>query len=99
LSRRINSNQVHKDEQIQSLQNSSLGKLIFTSYMGEMCGLLIRENRLLAARVLNDEKNRIGAIYIGKIKNVVKNINACFVESRSRKSVFCQKRRQSILFF
>lgn len=88
MSRRINSNQVHTDEQIQSLQNCDQGKLIFTSYMGEMCGLLIRDNRLLAARVLNDEQNRISAVYIGKIKNVVKNINAYFVEIADKEICF-----------
>jgi len=92
LSRRINSNQVHTDEQIQSLQNSALGKLIFTSYKGEMCGLLIRDNRLIAAQVLNDERKRIDAIYIGKIKNVVKNIHACFVEIADRETCFLSEK-------
>ena len=92
MSRRINSNQVHTDEQIQSMQNSTLGKLIFTSYKGEMCGLLIHDNRLIAARVLNDERNRMGAIYIGKIKNVVKNINACFVEIPEQEICFLSEK-------
>lgn len=92
MSRRINSNQVHTSEQIQSLQNSDLGKLIFTSYNGKMCGLLIRDNKLLAAQVLNDERNRIGAIYIGKIKNVVINIHAFFVEIADREICFLSQK-------
>jgi len=92
LSRRINSNQSHMDEQELALRDSNAGKLIFTSYKGEKCGLLIWDNRLLAARVLSDEKNRIGAIYIGKIKNVVKNINACFVEIAEQEICFLSQK-------
>lgn len=56
------------------------GKIIFTEYQAKKCALLIRNNRLLAAQVMNDAVNRIGAVYIGKIKNVVKNIDAYFLE-------------------
>lgn len=69
------------------------GKLIFTKYKGHDCALLICNDRLKAASFFHSGKRTdappgngskvpaaIGAIYIGKIKNVVKNINACFVE-------------------
>lgn len=69
------------------------GKLIFTKYKGHDCALLIHNDRLKAASFFHSGKRTdaqlgnggkvpaaIGAIYIGKIKNVVKNINACFVE-------------------
>lgn len=57
-----------------------MGKILFTAYHEKMCALYLSDNRLLAARVLEDKGNRIGAVYIGKIKNIVKNINACFLE-------------------
>jgi len=68
------------------------GKLIFTKYKGHDCALLIHNDRLRAAtffhgtEYISRDGDRgktpaaIGSIYIGKIKNVVKNINACFVE-------------------
>lgn len=57
-----------------------MGKIFFTRYREKMCALLLDDNRLLAMRAMSDSDNRIGAIYVGKIKNVVKNIHACFVE-------------------
>lgn len=71
------------------------GKLIFTKYKGHDCALLLHNDRLKAASFFHaatyaahasHDKNcdkppaAIGAIYIGKIKNVSKNIDACFVE-------------------
>lgn len=68
------------------------GKLIFTQYKGHDCALLLHNDRLKAASFYHaaahaaHAKNcgkapaAIGAIYIGKIKNVAKNIDACFVE-------------------
>lgn len=57
-----------------------MGKILFTKYQDKPCALLIADNRLLAVRVMSEETNRLGAVYIGKIKNVVKNIDACFLE-------------------
>jgi len=57
-----------------------MGKILFTRYRENMCALLLEDNRLLAMRVMSEADNRIGAIYVGKVKNVVKNIHACFVE-------------------
>lgn len=64
------------------------GKLIFIRYKGHDCALLLHNDRLKAASFFHaaHDKNyskapaAIGAIYIGKIKNIAKNIDACFVE-------------------
>ena len=57
------------------------GKLIFTEYRGRKCALLLRGGRLLAVTFLADASDSaIGAVYIGKIKRIAKNIDACFVE-------------------
>lgn len=63
------------------------GKLIFTTYKGHDCALLLRGSRILAAALSGEgflassgSGARIGAVYIGKIKNMAKNIDACFVE-------------------
>lgn len=57
------------------------GKLIFTEYRGRQCALLLRRGRLLAVTFpVNVSDSAIGAVYIGKIKHIAKNIDACFVE-------------------
>lgn len=60
------------------------GKLLLTKYKGHDCAVLLKNDRLRAASFFHANASRaqaaIGAIYIGKVKNVVKNINACFVE-------------------
>ncbi len=56
-------------------------KLLFTSCMGKKIAALINDNRLKGLYVLEQEgQSKVGAIYIGKVKNIVKNIDACFVE-------------------
>lgn len=56
------------------------GKLIFTEYEEMHLAMLLRGERLIAAQVLPEGKNKVGAVYIGKVKNVMPNIAACFVE-------------------
>lgn len=63
------------------LRDTEDGKLIFTEYRGRRCALLMRGGRLLAASFYAaDTDGAIGAVYIGKIKNIARNIDACFVE-------------------
>lgn len=62
------------------LRKTERGKLLFTVYKKRRCALYIQNNRLLAASFFSESPSRIGAVYIGKIKNMVKNIDACFVE-------------------
>ena len=56
------------------------GKLLFTVYHGQSCALSIRNNRLIEAVFFPKIPSRIGSVYIGKVKSLAKNINACFVE-------------------
>lgn len=57
-------------------------KLLITPYRGRIISALYEDRHLL--QVSADERRRteicIGGIYIGKVKNIVKNINAAFVE-------------------
>ena len=63
------------------LRDTEEGKLIFTEYRGRQCALLLRGGRVLAASFFSKyDPNIIGAVYIGKVKNIAKNIDACFVE-------------------
>ena len=56
------------------------GKLIFTCLRERKVALLVNARGVLAMRVLRPDSSRIGGIYLGKVQNVAKNIDACFVE-------------------
>ncbi len=60
--------------------SSEKGKLLLTLYKNKILSLLIRDNRLLGADVISPENNLLNDIYIGKVTNIVKNIDAAFVE-------------------
>lgn len=54
------------------------GKLLFTRYREKNCVLLLKKDKLTVAAF--PEESRVGEIYLARVLNVVKNINACFVE-------------------
>lgn len=80
MSREIGTLHFHMDEEEHALRDTSAGKILFTRLRGRMCALYLRDNRLLAARVVPENSNRIGAVYIGRVKNAVRNLDAFFVE-------------------
>lgn len=65
------------EEEIDSRKTDE-GKLIFTRYREKNCALLLKGDKLTVAAF--PEESRVGAIYLARVANVVKNINACFVE-------------------
>lgn len=67
-------------EEERQLRKPDMGRLLFTVYRGRRCALYIQNNRLTAASFFPEAPSRIGAVYIGKVKNMAKNIDACFVE-------------------
>ena len=54
--------------------------LLFVEYKNKILSLLYSENRLKKVMVHQRTLSDVGAIYIGKVKNVVPAIDACFVE-------------------
>ena len=61
-----------------ALRSTADGKLIFTTYHKKPCAALLVNSRLT---MLNfPESSKVGAIYLCRVKNVVSNIQACFVE-------------------
>nr|WP_296437452.1 ribonuclease E/G [uncultured Acetatifactor sp.] len=68
------------EEEAALRQTTNQGKLLFTVYHGQSCALSIRNNRLIEAVFFPKIPSRIGSVYIGKVKSLAKNINACFVE-------------------
>ena len=76
-------------ESERGLRDTGDGKLIFTEYRGRQCALLLRGGRVLAASFFSEhDPNIIGAVYIGKVKNIAKNIDACFVEIEQEEICF-----------
>jgi len=88
VSRTINDTAIHLTKQEKMQRDLSSGKLLFTEYQGRLCALYLKNDRLLAARVLPGTRNRVGGIYVGKIKNSVKNLKAYFVEIADKQICF-----------
>ncbi|MCI9072177.1 MAG: ribonuclease E/G [Lachnospiraceae bacterium] len=58
---------------------------------------LIQQDRLVAAQVFTfGAQSRIGAVYLGKVKKVVKNLNACFVEIAQREQCFLHMGQEKV---
>ncbi|MCM1100477.1 MAG: ribonuclease E/G [Clostridium sp.] len=88
MSRRISQNKdLNLTEEVRDLQTG--GKLVFTKYNGRDAAFWLSDNRLRAARFFPGENSRLGAVYIAKVKNVVKNLDACFVEIGNREEDVC----------
>lgn len=80
MSRNITANHTETSIEAKQEEKTGEGKLIFSKYQGKNCAMLIKGTRLLAMQSLEENAGQIGAIYLGKVKNVAKNLNACFVE-------------------
>lgn len=80
MSRNIIANHTTVSAEAKQEEKASEGKLIFSKYQDKNCAMLIKGTRLLAMQVLEEDGEQMGAIYVGKIKNVTKNMDACFVE-------------------
>ena len=71
--------QTHEVQRENPLCENADRKVVITTCRGREVACLYQGGRLLQVECL-DNGSQIGAIYIGKVKNVVKNLNACFVE-------------------
>lgn len=66
--------------QIRKSMDCTEGKLIFTCLRERKVALLVNARGVAAMCVLRPDSSKIGGVYLGKIQNVAKNIDACFVE-------------------
>lgn len=60
------------------VRSTKTGKLLFTNWQGKTCAALIRDDRLTVLHF--PDTSKVGTIYLARVKNVVPNIKACFVE-------------------
>lgn len=86
MSRLIYSKPDHS--QYNALRSTDRGKLIITTFREQTAALLIRNNRLILAAVFSEQTSQVGAIYLGKVKKLLKNIDACFVEIADKELVY-----------
>lgn len=84
------------EEEAELRQTTSQGKLLFTSYRGQRCALSIQDNRLVEASFFPKIPSKIGSIYIGKVKSVAKNINACFIEIEKGELCFLSLKENTV---
>ncbi len=56
------------------------GKILILKLYGKLLCLLLNGNRILSAHAQNEKSIAIGNIYIGKVQNISRNINAAFVD-------------------
>ncbi len=70
------------------LGSTGQGKLLITAVQDRKGAFLLHDNRLLQAALFPKKQSRVGAIYLGKVKNVCKNMDACFVEIADKELVY-----------
>ena len=56
------------------------GKLIFTKVHDRRCAVLMNGQKLMAASFQGEKEKVTGGIYVARIRDVVKDLNACFAE-------------------
>ncbi|MBP5281107.1 MAG: ribonuclease E/G [Lachnospiraceae bacterium] len=56
------------------------GKLLFTKVNTKRCVALIQDGKLMAASFQGEKEKVTGGIYVARIRDVVKDLNACFAE-------------------
>lgn len=71
--------QFHDETNKEYEQYNADGKLLITQYANMEVALLFKDHRLLSLYTIENH-TKVGNIYVGKVKNIVKNLDACFVE-------------------
>jgi len=71
--------QFHNETNKEYEQRNDDGKILITEYDNKEVALFLKENRLLSLYTIENH-TKVGNIYVGKVKNVVNNLDACFVE-------------------
>ena len=83
MSRSLTGGRPAREKEINEIRKSTdctTGKMIFTKLRDKNVALLVNSGGIAAVRVLRSNASKLGGIYLGKIQNVAKNIDACFVE-------------------
>ncbi|MBR4085274.1 MAG: ribonuclease E/G [Lachnospiraceae bacterium] len=71
--------QFHEGIQKDSHESDKAAKVLITTYQDKEVALLIKEKRLMNLYTIEND-TKVGNVYVGKVKNMVKDLEACFVE-------------------
>ncbi len=82
----------------EALYDTDSGKLLITKWNGRRMVLLVHANRLCQACVLSDVQSMVGAVYLGKVKKIVRNIGACFVDLNFERLVYLSMSEQNLAY-
>lgn len=63
-------------------------QIIITNYRGKICSFLMNEQHIERLQVTDVKKNLISNIYLAKVKQISKNLNAAFVEIANGQKAF-----------
>ena len=79
MSRSLTGGRPAREKEINEIRKSTdctTGKMIFTKLRDKNVALLVNSGGIAAVRVLRSNASKLGGIYLGKIQNVAKNIDA-----------------------
>ena len=79
MSRSLTGGRPAREKEVNEIRKSTdctAGKMIFTKLRDKNVALLVNSGGIAAVRVLRSNASKIGGIYLGKIQNVAKNIDA-----------------------
>lgn len=85
-------------EQELNIRNTDFGKLIVTKYQEKNVALYLYDGKLIDAYFFShtdSSKSNVGDIYIGKVKSINNNIDACFVEISKEEICFLPMKNAS----
>ncbi len=99
MSRAIEHNSIRQDRETERREREVNRLLITSCPTGEMPGgqdhdppmiaALLKQYRLTALQIFSSRRqSRLGTVYLGKVKKILKNLNACFVEITDREQCF-----------
>lgn len=66
----------------------TLNKLIITRMEGRIMTALFQDSRPIQMDMEEEDAQSLGNIYVGKVKNIAKNINSAFVEFKDRQMAY-----------
>ena len=91
MSRSLTGGKPAREKEINEIRKSTdctTGKMIFTKLRDKNVALLVNSGGIAAVRVLRSNASKLGGIYLGKIQNVAKNIDACSLKNRQEAFFF-----------
>lgn len=56
------------------------GKILVIRHNGKLLALLLRDNQILSAQVMEESKHAVGHIHVGKVQSISENIGAAFID-------------------